>query len=310
MFEFPFLFMMSIQSTPPSASRLRRLRASATKRKLYNAAIKNENNPASDQLQCLMEMILDLQLLLANASVYVPVCSVNDWVPTGSYWNHQGPGLHGTAGDDIAAAGVGSDVPNVSSDGLARTGTEGLLGDDTVGTIDVGDSHNANERAIVPGPPIGHRMAFDGKGIWEPFDPLSFHDAQDLANISQARSSSTGPSGQPEDDKSGISLRSPWQFLLPRECANASVTCKTSWKCVAEWTPIGEQYLGSISSEIGQESAMELFGNRETIPEELDADDLEQIYQTALRECPNSPARRFQELLDEKFAHKMQGLSS
>jgi len=124
------------------------------------------------------------------------------------------------------------------------------------------------------------------------------------------RSISTGPSGQPEHEQLDVSFGSPWRFLLPSECANASVSCKLAWKVLAEWTPIGEQYLASIGSEAEQGPTKELLHNGAQTPEEFDADDLEHIYQTALQECPNNPEQRFQQLLDERYEQEMRALSS
>jgi len=67
----------------------------------------------------------------------------------------------------------------------------------------------------------------------------------------------------------------PWHFLLPEDCANTSVTCKRVWKCVAEWTPIGEKYIASVECEAWQEPAKRSVDAKEaSVPEELDTDDL------------------------------------
>ena len=86
---------------------------------------------------------------------------------------------------------------------------------------------------------------------------------------------------------------SPWQFLLPEECAHASAACKNSWICVAEWTPIGH---GHTHLQEHWDVDEEYSHDEEDVLDDLSSAELEALYQEALRTNPDQVEETFAEL--------------
>ena len=54
-----------------------------------------------------------------------------------------------------------------------------------------------------------------------------------------------------------VNYESAWCFLSLQDYANASVTCKTAWRSIAEWTAIGDQYAANGEDGAGPFSGMD-----------------------------------------------------
>ena len=86
-----------------------------------------------------------------------------------------------------------------------------------------------------------------------------------------------------------------------------------AWKAVAEWTPNGERYSAGQDVDAAMSSAKDPPDNNgddvdddgsddgELVFEDgLDAEELEDLYQTALTMCPGDPEQSFQQLLKDR----------
>lgn len=124
--------------------------------------------------------------------------------------------------------------------------------------------------------------------------------------------SSCLPFQQQVEQEATTSFESPWHFLLPEDCAHASVTCKVAWETVAQSTPIGDQYLESQDGDAElvsvknptydhDDDGADGGDDYDYFEDGLDAEELEELYQTALRECPGNHEQMFQQLLKERL---------
>ena len=67
----------------------------------------------------------------------------------------------------------------------------------------------------------------------------------DCFGVSECSTSAYLWSKQHVEREITVDFASPWHFLLLNSWAHASVTCKTAWRSIAEWTAIGDQYLAN-----------------------------------------------------------------
>ena len=112
---------------------------------------------------------------------------------------------------------------------------------------------------------------------------------------------------------------------MPGDCAHTSVANKHIWQCVAQWTPIGVQFLASVEggADPGRQKLSEELhdieeendyadesdsGQRnfdeEEGADEMDGEELEELYQIAVKERPDNVELMFQKLREQAMTRR------
>ena len=228
-----------------SASKLRRMRAAATKQRMYESCQRSDNlSGINCQLALLTSSFDNLQSLLLgffgerlfNQQQHSSAFQCWSEPAYGSHYDH-------SPGPEVCW----QDLPNNPAESCAQAAVRACSGD----CRDSGPTVNAFATCVH--------------------------------------------SDKAEEIKA--SFGSPWQFLLPEECAHASAACKISWMGVAEWTPIGQQF--ARGSEEETDTVDDTF-RYELEEDDLDCEEMEELYQTALKEDPGNVEEKFQHLLEER----------
>ena len=287
---------------------MRRLRAATVKKRLWEASGGKVKNVSDDQLSEVVQMVSEMRVLMLNACVYVPVGpamgGAAGWTEPGSPSGHSKADmvfLNAVPGEVLDrqckfARKIQSWFRKMSARNLLNTSSKAATRSAAQSVEEVlVRPRECPLDAMQPGTHAADiKQARDRiNDVSRRMEAASVNLEGHMSKIDELDSMLEACCGNQAVGYAS-NFQSPWLFLDRVELGHMSASCSSNHRHVGEQTPFAA-YSAEGHSTVTDAEREEDY---DMSCDELDCDELEDIYQRALADDPSDVERRFAELFE------------